>query len=57
MDFRGEAGVLSESRNIVHKKAEVGVVPGVNFGIDSAIFFHVLWEMQHRRKNVYLGEN
>ena len=30
---------MAEVRNIVHKKKEVEVVPGVNFVVDSAIFF------------------
>ena len=30
---------MAEVRNIVHKKTEVEVVPGVNFVVDSAIFF------------------
>ena len=38
VDFRirGKAGVMGEIRTVVHKKTEVEVIPGVNFGIDSA---------------------
>ena len=41
VDFRirGKAGVMGEIRTVVHKKTEVEVIPGVNFGVDPSFFF------------------